>query len=123
MTKPTILIVDDEADNRHYLSKILSNFYNIITAENGEVGLQKALESSPDLILMDVQMPVLDGFQAFAKLRDHDQTKKTPIIFTSGVENLGCKVKALEGEHKDWLEKPFRMKDLFAKVSDIIDKI
>ena len=80
--KPLILITDDEADFRDiFKTKLASLGYRIETAVNGEEGVKKAKELKPDLMLMDVKMPVMDGAQALLTLRDDPQTKDIKVVF------------------------------------------
>ncbi|MDP2156705.1 MAG: response regulator, partial [Nitrospirota bacterium] len=76
-----ILVVEDNKNNLTLIRDILQyNHYEVIEAENGEVGVKKALEHLPDLILMDIQMPVMDGFEALKQLKNAEQTKHIKVI-------------------------------------------
>ena len=89
-----ILIVDDSATERHALSEVLkANGYQVVTAETGEEGLEKARQTTPDLVLMDVVMPGLNGFQATRMLTKDAATKDIPVIL--------CTTKAQETD-KVW---------------------
>lgn len=84
--QPLILIVDDEPDFREIFGTKLSSVgYRIETAENGEEGVKKAKAIKPDLILMDVKMPVLDGAGALLKLRDDPETKSLKVVFLTSL--------------------------------------
>jgi len=85
--KKTILIVDDQEDARVFVESALCEMgdFNIVTAPDGQSGLQKAKESTPDLIVMDVMMPKTDGFNAFHAMRKVEHLAKTPIIMLTGV--------------------------------------
>ena len=81
MTEKIILIIDDQAPMVKILADIIKKEnYKIATASNGLLGIRKAIEVSPDLIIMDVMMPVKNGIDAILELREMDQFKKTPII-------------------------------------------
>ena len=84
--KPLILVVDDEEAFREIFSlKLTADGFRVETAENGEVGVQKAKALKPDLILMDVKMPVMDGPTAVLKLRDDPETKNMRIAFLTSL--------------------------------------
>ena len=81
MSVKKILVIDDSPTERHFLTEILSkNNYQVITAVNGEEGVEKARKEVPDLILMDVVMPGLNGYQATRTLTRDEQTKHIPIL-------------------------------------------
>jgi two-component system alkaline phosphatase synthesis response regulator PhoP len=85
-TKPLILIVDDEPSFREIFSmKLTADGYHVETAENGQAGLEKAKQLKPDLILMDVRMPVMDGPTAVLKLRDDPELKDTKVVFLTSL--------------------------------------
>lgn len=84
--QPLILIVDDEPDFREIFgAKLSADGYRIETAENGEIGVQKAKQLKPDLILMDVKMPVMDGASAVLKLREDPETKNMKVAFLTSL--------------------------------------
>ena len=84
--KPLILVVDDEESFREIFSmKLIADGYRVETAENGEVGIQKAKALKPDLVLMDVRMPVMDGPTAVLKLRDDPDTKAMRVAFLTSL--------------------------------------
>lgn len=84
--KPLILVVDDEEAFREIFSmKLTADGFRVETAENGEVGVQKAKALKPDLVLMDVKMPVMDGATAVLKLRDDPETKNMRVAFLTSL--------------------------------------
>jgi len=117
-TQPfTILVVDDDADNRTLLEAELKRDGNmILKAQDGEEGVELALSTLPDLILMDLAMPRLDGFGAIEKLRQHDTTRMIPIIIMSAMVEVAHRVRGLKLGAIDYICKPFDMQDLQDRV-------
>ncbi len=118
----TILVVDDEKELRETLKNALEiEGYDVITAENGLVGLMLAQEKRPDLILLDISMPVMDGFTVLFKLKQNPITKEIPVIILTGQyvdeENLerGFNLGAIE-----YLYKPIRFTELVARVKSVL---
>lgn len=86
--KKTILIIDDEPDTLTYFSSLLEdNGYLTITAENGEEGLKRLSETTPDLITLDISMPEMSGVKYYRTLRDNENWKSIPIIIITGVSD------------------------------------
>ena len=113
----TILAVDDQEDNLDLLQQILKdNNFKVFTATNGKEAIEKAENELPDVILLDVQMPVMDGYEACDYLKKNEKTKDIPIIFltaSTGEENV---VKGLTLGADDYITKPFNEKELLARV-------
>jgi len=115
--KPTILVVDDEATNRHLLDYILTdNNYTVITAEDGEMGLKLAHDSHPNLILLDIRMPKMDGLEVCRKLQKDEKTSDIPIIFITSVAENDIIVEGLNSGAVDYIRKPFKPKELLARM-------
>jgi CheY-like chemotaxis protein len=86
--KKTILVIDDEPDTLTFFSSLLEdNGYNILTADNGEAGLQQLQKQIPDLITLDVTMPEMSGVEYYRKLRTTEEWKEIPIIMITGVSD------------------------------------
>ena len=83
--KNSILIVDDEKSNLLYLNSILSADYTIYTARSGLEGIKRASELGPDLILLDIVMPEMDGYEALVALKGSEKTRAIPVIFITGL--------------------------------------
>lgn len=112
-----ILIVDDNEDNLELASQILEDDYDIITAESGEACLQTATEKLPDLILLDVQMPGIDGYETLARLLTIDEVKFIPVIFLSArFRDIDRVIRGLESGALDYLTKPIDDDLLLSKV-------
>jgi len=115
--KAKILIVDDDVDLVKTTSTVLkSKDYEVIVAYNGEEGLQKAKAEKPNLVLLDIMMPVMDGFNVAEHFKKDPVLSKIPLLaFTSFSESLG---QPFQFEVTEYIKKPVRPKDLL----DIIDK-
>lgn len=117
---PTILIVEDNNEARQMLIEIFSSSYKIMEADNGEVGLNMAIEKQPDLILSDVMMPILSGTQMCAKLKRNLQTSHIPIILLTARTALEYKIEGIETGADDYVTKPFNVKLLRARVKNLL---
>jgi two-component system, cell cycle response regulator DivK len=106
-TKPKILIAEDSPDGREMMTMLLSlKGYDVVAAENGMEAVKVALEKRPDLILMDLELPKLNGIDVARNLRRHNQLKNTPIIIVSGHDPVLHRQIALEAGCTDYLLKP-----------------
>jgi diguanylate cyclase (GGDEF)-like protein len=113
-----ILIVDDTADNLRLLSKTLTKEgYQVRCAINGSIALLTIKTKIPDLILLDVNMPDIDGFEVCQQLKMSELTKDIPIIFISASGHINDKVKAFESGGIDYINKPFQIPELLSRVS------
>lgn len=120
MTIRTILVIDDSATDRHVLSSILTESgYQVGTAQSGEEGVAKIKETRPDLILMDVVMPGINGFQATRILaRDHS-TRHIPIILCTTKNQETDKIWGLRQGARDYITKPVVAKELLHKINKL----
>ena len=105
--KHSVLVVDDEHANIMTLKHILGADHTIYVAKNGVDAIEIAEESSPDVILLDIIMPGIDGYETLAKLRDSLTTKELPVIFITGLTNSEDEEKGLELGASDYITKPF----------------
>ena len=103
----TLLIVDDEKEELDTLTHILGSDYTIYTAVNGENAVEKAKEHIPDLILMDILMPGMDGYQTLAEFKEHERLRNIPVIFITGLDSDEDEEKGLALEAADYITKPF----------------
>jgi DNA-binding response OmpR family regulator len=121
--KPTILLVDDQPQISKILNDVLSKKgYTIALAFNGEIAYQKALEIKPSLIIMDIMMPVLSGFEAARKIKSHEELKEIPIIFLTAKGQDSDKEEADIIGAAGFVTKPFSPKFLLNLVEDILTK-
>lgn len=115
--QPTILVVDDEMTNRQLLKHILEdNYFSVALAEDGEVGLQKAYEIMPDLILLDIRMPKKNGLEVCLELQQDPAMEEIPIIFITSVSESDTIVEGLNAGAVDYVKKPFKTKELLARI-------
>ncbi len=119
-----ILIVDDVISNVLLLKVLLKNEkYNIVTANNGTEALSQVLEEKPDLILLDVMMPDLDGFEVCERLKKDKETAGIPIIFLTALNNTSDIVKGFQVGANDFISKPFNKEELLIRVKHQISLI
>jgi CheY-like chemotaxis protein len=117
----TILIAEDHLDSRDAMRALLEAFgFEVVVAVDGRQAVEFALHHHPDLILMDIMMPELDGFEATRRLRQHDATRRTPIIAVTAME--GAQRLALQAGANDYVRKPIDIRGLIAKVHDWLPK-
>ncbi len=116
MSKETILIVDDTDTNIEVLSELLDNEYEIMVALDGAFAIEIANDDKPDLILLDIMMPNMDGYEVCRVLKESDRTKDIPIIFITAKTDEESIEKAYDVGGIDYITKPFKPKELFARV-------
>ena len=107
INKNSLLIVDDEKSNLKVLTHILSPEYTVYTAKNGADAIEKAKEFLPDVILLDIIMPEMDGYDVLRTLKKIDETKEIPVIFITGLNSAEDEEKGLAFEAVDYICKPF----------------
>ena len=106
--KHSLLIIDDESSNLKVLNHILGQDYTILTASNGIDGIERAKEYMPDLILLDIVMPDMDGYQTFSAIKKNKTTKDIPVIFISGLDSDEFEKKGMALDAADYISKPFK---------------
>lgn len=117
ITKATILIVDDNPNNVQLLNAVLSmRGFDVMVAKNGLQALEIVKNELPDLILLDIMMPVMDGFEACRKLKECPETKNIPIIFLTAKSHIDDIMKGFELGGVDYITKPFSSNELVARV-------
>ena len=119
---PRILVVEDHESLRDYIRLVLSASYQVITAENGfsALSLLERTENPPDLILSDVMMPKMDGFQLLERLKGDDRWRHIPVVMLTARADLHDKLRALRIGVDDYLLKPFEEEELLARVSNLL---
>jgi two-component system cell cycle response regulator DivK len=116
-----ILVVEDTADNRQILRDLLTSAgYALIEAMDGGAGVAAAIEHLPDLILMDIQLPVLDGYEATRRIKAHAATAKIPIIAVTSYALSGDEAKARAAGCDGYIAKPFSPRQLLATVREFL---
>jgi signal transduction histidine kinase/FixJ family two-component response regulator len=112
-----VLLADDNADMREYITRLLGERYQVLAVSNGEEALRLAISESPDLILSDVMMPGLDGFALLGELRARPETKTIPVVLLSARAGEESRVEGLGAGADDYLIKPFTARELLARVA------
>ncbi len=116
-----ILVVDDVATNRLLLrAKLSSAYYDVVVAENGYKALEMAQSEQPDMILLDVMMPDMDGFDVCARLKAEAETSHIPVIMVTALDTPQQRIRGLEVGADDFLSKPFNDLALFARVRNLM---
>lgn len=119
MSQATILIVDDEPFNVDVLQQELEELnYNLITAANGQEALSKIRNHQPDLILLDLMMPVLDGFAVLSEIKGDNSLRDIPVIIVSAADDSKSIVKGIKQGADDYVTKPIDSEHLKKKVKE-----
>jgi DNA-binding response OmpR family regulator len=118
---PQILLIEDNPDVVTYLKAILSGSYNLDIAYNGRIGIEKALEAIPDLIISDVMMPEKDGFQVLDALKNDERTSHIPIVLLTAKADVASKVIGLRRGADAYLPKPFDKAELLATLEMMME--
>ncbi len=114
--KYTILAVDDTIENLSYLNTILNETYNVRATPDVNLAIQSIQLNKPDLILLDIKMPIIDGFEACKLIKQNKDLEQIPIIFISALDDINNKVEAFENGGVDYITKPFEPKEVLARI-------
>ncbi len=120
MNAPLVLVVDDNADMRSYVERILHRQYRIVSAKDGAEALEQAQRMRPELILTDVMMPKMSGHDLLQAVRADKVLRSTPVIFLTARAGTEARVESLEAGADDYLSKPFDEPELLARVGNLI---
>jgi PAS domain S-box-containing protein len=120
MTKPKILVVDDEQSNVDLLETYLSPDYDVVTAFNGKEALVKVEKTSPDLILLDIVMPGMSGFEVCSKLKSNEKTLFIPVLAVTALNEWKDRVKGIEAGADDFLSKPVDFNELSLRIKSLL---
>ncbi|MGH7852021.1 MAG: response regulator [Candidatus Binatia bacterium] len=120
MDKKTILVVDDTDWNRDLLVQLLEDEYHVLQAVDGEQGVKMTQEEKPDLILMDLGMPVMDGWEATRRIKANDALKQIPIIAVTSHAMVGDEIDARKAGCDDYLPKPIDEDLLLQKIKKFL---
>src|SRR5262249_2157004 len=112
-----ILLVDDNPDMRHYMQRLLNEHYHVSSGPRGDDPPRIALSGPPDLILSDVMMPGIDGFELLKQLRERPETSTIPVVLVSARAGEESRVEGLGAGADDYLIKPFTARELLARVA------
>ena len=119
-----ILVVDDEKDLRNLIKRVLVRAkYDVITANNGKEGLTKLYDEAPDMVILDVNMPEMDGWETCQEIRKDPLYKHLPIIMLTVRKTTDDQIKGLNLGSDCYLIKPFYPKELVARVTTLLQKV
>jgi DNA-binding response OmpR family regulator len=116
MERHRVLIIEDNPDTRRFLEVMLSKEFDVISAENGVIGVDFARNKSPDLILLDIMLPVLSGYDTCSLLKKDEKTKHIPVIYLSAKNTVADIAHGLSTGADDYVPKPFDYKELKARI-------
>lgn len=117
-----LLIVDDNADIRAYIRSVFESSYQIIEAINGKDGILKAQETIPNLIISDLMMPEMDGFEFCKYIKSNETTSHIPVIMLTAKANIESRIEGLELGADDYLIKPFDAREIKVRVKNLLEK-
>jgi len=120
--EPRILVVEDHPELRNFIHDDFSPEYKVLVAENGQQGLDIAVAEVPDLVLSDIMMPVMDGFELCRRLKDDERTSHIPIILLTARSEAESRHKGLSLGADDYVAKPFDAEDLRLRINNLIDQ-
>lgn len=119
----TILVVEDQEDNRKILRDLLtSRGYNVIEATDGLEGVRLTRENRPDLILMDIQLPGMDGYEATRQIKADDDVKGIPIIVVTSYALSGDSQKAFAAGCDAYIAKPYSPRQMLARIQEFLEQ-
>ncbi|MEM9837375.1 MAG: tetratricopeptide repeat protein [Bacteroidota bacterium] len=119
--RPNVLIVEDNPDVQQYLVTVLEGLYNIDIAENGAIGVERATETIPDLIISDVMMPEKDGYELTDTLKNGERTSHIPIILLTAKSDFEAKMSGLQKGADAYLSKPFEEQELLVRIDKLLE--
>ncbi|KDN56701.1 hybrid sensor histidine kinase/response regulator transcription factor [Flavobacterium seoulense] len=120
--KTKVLVVEDDLNLRTFLKNVLDDDYEVIEAEDGEIGYQKILENTPDFIISDIMMPKLDGVELLKKIRNNIETSHVPVILLTAKTTIESKLEGLSYGADDYITKPFSVAYLKARITNLLEQ-
>jgi signal transduction histidine kinase/ligand-binding sensor domain-containing protein/DNA-binding response OmpR family regulator len=120
--QPLVLVVEDNDDLRHFISRALSTEFRVVTAINGEEGWQKTQNLIPDLVVTDLMMPKMDGLQLLQKIKSTEPTAHIPVIMLTAKASVESKISGLKAGAEAYLSKPFHTEELLVRTQKLIEQ-
>lgn len=118
-----VLVIDDEEDFSFFTRKNLQRSnYEVIIASNGEDGVRIAQTSQPDVILLDIMMPGMNGFQVLQKLKEDPLTNTIPVVMLTGKDDDASHRQAVQLKNNDYIVKPVEIEELHKRIADILER-
>ncbi|WP_395374159.1 response regulator [Marinicella sp. W31] len=118
--KDTLLIIEDNQDMRHFIVNTLKEQYHCIEAENGQIGIDQAIEYIPDMIICDVMMPIMDGFDVSRTIRSDEKTSHIPLLLLTALDDKTSRIKGWKENIDSYMTKPFDQEELLIRVDNIL---
>jgi len=118
----TILVVEDNPDNMTTLRAVLGNSYNMLEATDGKEGLKAILEERPDLVLLDISLPLMDGYQVVQEIKENKDVSDIPVIAMTAHAMKGDKEKILAAGCDDYISKPIDPETVLEKIRDWVER-
>ncbi len=119
--RPTVLVVEDNPQMRRFIRESIESRYTVVEAEDGRAGIHQALEAMPDLIVSDIMMPEVDGYELCRTLKTDFKTSHIPIILLTAKASQGSQIQGLETGADDYITKPFNTRLLLSRIKNLID--
>jgi CheY-like chemotaxis protein len=120
---PRILLIEDNHNLREEILNVLElEGYDVVTAENGRIGIERLPEANPDLVLCDLMMPDMDGYETLKAIRGNPATASLPVIVLTARDDNHCQDKALELGANDYVTKPFKISELVQALQNVTKK-
>lgn len=118
--RPLLMIAEDNPDVRFYIAECVKKDYRIVAAENGAIGIQKAVEYIPDIIISDVMMPEKDGFELCETLKNDERTSHIPVVLLTARADVESRIAGLRRGADDYLAKPFEPGELLVRLENLV---
>ena len=120
MKRSKVLVVDDLPTNVKLITAILKRDYEIISAYSGEEALEKVDSENPDIVLLDIMMPGIDGYEVCKRIKQGDSTRFTPVVMITALSDVEDRIKAIEVDSDDFLTKPINTQELITRTRSLL---